>query len=297
MSDAQAAWAGYWEGEPAGQTGATLGNLAPELRARLDAPWRALAAALPAKARVLDLATGGGVVLGLLQDERGDLRLFGVDAAASLPARPGMALRGGISTEALPFDDGSFEVVTSRFGIEYGPLSAGAREAGRVLGRGGALCLVIHHGGSRVLTHNRARRAALHWAAYDSGWVDKALAFARGRLVLPMPAPLTFRAAAAEAAARYPEQSVAWEFLTGLAQVLELASPREGEAMIEQLVARAGDELGRLDALAGAACDGGRLAELTGALEGAGVRLEPVRTIDELDGAPLAWLVKGRKPT
>ena len=296
MSGARAAWAGYWEGDPAAQSGAALANLAPELRDRLDAPWRALAAALPPKARVLDLATGGGVVLGLLQAERRDLNLIGVDAAARLPARPGMSLRGGITTDALPFREASFDAVTSRFGIEYGPLSSGGAEAGRVLAPGGALCLVIHHHRSKVLGHNRARRTALHWAAYESGWIGKALSFARGRLVLPMPTPPGFRSAAAEGATRYPDQPVAWEFLTGLAQVLELAPPREGEAMIGQLLARAADELSRLDALAAAACDEARLAELASGLEGAGLRLDPVETIDEPDGVPLAWLVEGRKP-
>lgn len=294
--NSRASWAGYWEGEPAAQGGATLANLAPELQVRLDAPWRALAARLPLKARVLDLATGGGVVLELLQRGRGDLNLLGVDSVARLPVRPGMALRGGISTEALPFADASFDAVTSRFGIEYGPLSAGGAEAGRVLRPGGMLVLVIHHDRSKVLSHNRARREALRWAARESGWVDKALNFARSRLALSLPVPPTFRAAAAEGAARFPGQQVAWEFLTGLAQVLELAPAREAEAMLSQLVARAEDELGRLAALAEAACDEERLADLTDALEGAGVRLEPLRTIEENDGVPLAWLVEGSKP-
>lgn len=296
MSEAEAAWAGYWHGEPTAQCGATLANLAPELRHRLDAPWRALASALPPRARVLDLATGGGVVLGLLQRERRDMKLLGVDSAANLPTRPGMSLRGGISTEALPFTDASFDAVTSRFGIEYGPLSASAAEAGRVLGPGGMLCMVIHHHRSKVLTHNRARRDALHWAAHESGWVDRALNLARSRIALPLPTPATFRSAAADGAARYPDQSVAWEFLTGLTQVLDLGPPREGEAMINKLVARADEELLRVDALAAAACDEARLAEVTRGLQEGGVRLEPVRTVDEPDGSALAWLVQGRKP-
>jgi ubiquinone/menaquinone biosynthesis C-methylase UbiE len=295
VSDAESAWGGYWEGEPAAQSGATLANLAPGLCDILDAPWRVLASGLPPKARVLDLATGGGVVLGLLQRERGDLHLLGVDAAAKLPTRPGMMLQGGISTDALPFADASFDAATSRFGIEYGPLRPGAAEAGRVLRPGGTLCLVIHHDRSRVLGHNRARREALHWAAYESGWVAKALNFARSRTALPLPTPPAFRSAGAEGVARFPNQSVAWEFLTGLVQVLDLGQPRRGEAIIRQLAARADDELARLDALAGAACDEARLAELTGALAEAGVDLDPARTIDEPDGVPLAWLIEGRR--
>lgn len=295
MSAAQTGWAGFWQDEPAAESGATLANLAPELRDCLDAPWHAFAAGLPARARVLDLATGGGVVLDLLRRHRGDLALTGVDAAPKLPKRRGMTLRGGVWLDRLPFADASFDAVASRFGIEYGPLPAGAAEAARVLRPGGALCLLVHHAQSNVLRHNRERRDALQWAAHDSGWASKAANVARTRMAAALPVPPAFRAAAADAALRFPGQSAAWEFLTGLAQVLELG-PRSGaEAGVGQLVVRADGELARLDALIGAACDADRLAELTGALARGGVQLAPVRTVDEPGGAPLAWVVEGRK--
>lgn len=291
----QAAWSGFWQSEPAAQSGATLANLPPELRDRLDAPWRALATELPAKARVLDLATGGGIVLDLLRRERGDLVLTGVDSAPDLPSRRGMSLRGGISTHSLPFANASFAAVTSRFGIEYGSLDAGAGEAARVLRPGGSLCLLVHHAQSNVLRHNQARRDALRWAAHESGWVGRALNLARSRRAVALPTPPTFRSAAAEAVARFPTQPVASEFLGGLAQVLEAGPPHAGEAMIRKLVDRADGERARLDALIEAACDSDRLAQLTDALEQAGVSIASRRTIDEPRGAPLAWLVEGRK--
>lgn len=295
MTQVQTGWGAFWQDEPAAAGGATLADLPPHLRDRLDSPWTALADSLPAKARVLDLATGGGIVLDLLHRKRADLVLTGVDAAPSLPKRRGMVLRGGILTARLPFADTSFDAVTSRFGIEYGPLAAGAAEAARVLRPGGAVCMVLHRADSKVLRHNRARRDALHWAAHESGWVTKAINLARTRLTLPLPTPPAFRTAPAEAAARFPEQSVAWEFLTGLAQVLEVQGPAGGEVAVQQLLARADGELARLDALIEAACDAARLAEFTQALERHAVELAPVRAISEPDGAPLAWLVEGRK--
>lgn len=295
MTDEQAGWSGFWQGEPAASAGATLANLSPDLRNRLDAPWAAFADALPAKARVLDLATGGGIVLDLLRRMRTDLALTGVDATPKLPTRPGMTLRGGIWLDRLPFDNACFEAVTSRFGIEYGPLGSSASEAARVLRPGGALCLLLHHAGSKVLLHNRARRDALHWAARESGWVTKAVNLARTRKAIAMPTPPTFRAAAASSVARFPTQPAAWEFLTGLAQVLELVPRADGEAAVLQLLARAEGELARLDALVAAACDTDRLAELTDALTQGGIELAPVRTVDEADGTPLAWHIAGRK--
>ena len=296
MSNAQAGWASFWQDEPAADAGATLANLAPKLRERLDAPWITFATTLPARASVLDLATGGGIVLDLLRRRRGDLALTGVDAAPTLPTRPGMTLRGGVWLDRLPFADSTFDAVTSRFGIEYGPLTGGASEAARVLRPGGAICMLLHHASSNVLLHNRARRDALQWAAKESGWVSKAVNLARTRAVSVLPVPPAFRTAPAEAAARFPAQSAAWEFLTGLAQVLELVPRADGEAAVRQLAARAEGELARLDALIAAACDTGRLAELTDALAEGGVQLAPLRTVDEPDGTPLAWHIEGRKP-
>lgn len=297
MTTGQAAWAGFWQEEPAAQTGATLANLPPALRERLDRPWAALADSLPRKARVLDLATGGGAVLDLLRGRRGDLALTGVDAAPRLPKKSGIALKAGVSTDRLPFANASFDAVTSRFGIEYGPLAAGAEEAARVLRPGGRVCLLVHHADSKVLLHNRARRDALQWAAHESGWVEKAVKLTQTRMTLALPVPPTFRTAAIEAAARFPDQSAGWEFLTGLAQVLEAVPPSQGEGAVRHLLAKAENELARIDALIVAALDAGRLKTLTQSLEHGGIRLESARVIEEPDGAPLAWLIEGRKRT
>lgn len=286
------AWSGFWRDEPSAATGATLANLPRPLQDLLDAPWRDLALSLPAKAKVLDLATGGGIVLELLRHVRRDLNLLGIDSASNLPKRTGMSLRGGVPTQRLPYADDCFDAVTSRFGIEYGDLEAGACEAGRVLRPGGLICLLIHHDSSNVVRHNRMRREALHWAASESGWVGKAVNVANARRTFKLPTPSTFGTAANEAAARFPGQSVAWEFLTGLNQLLEAGA---SEARIAALVAQADGEISRIDALLAAACDMVRLARLADALRAAGIDLEPERTIDEPDGAPLAWCIKGRK--
>lgn len=295
MTNETSAWAGFWRDEQAAREGATLVNLHPDLRKSLDAPWRSFAVGLPASAQVLDLATGGGIVLSLLRRERTDLILTGVDAAADLPTKPGMTLRGGVLNDRLPFPDASFDAVTSRFGIEYGPLQPSATEAMRVLRPRGTLCMLAHHADSRVLSHNRARRDALRWAAYESGWVERALNLTRTRQVMALATPPAFRSATADARLQFPEQSVAAEFLTGLVQILDLAHPQRSEGMIRQLLARADGEIARLDALLAAACDGDRLRQLTQGLEQAGMNLAPVGTVDEADGVPLAWHLEGHK--
>ncbi len=292
MIKGKEAWSQFWQAEPEAASGATLANLPAPVQALLDAPWRDLARALPPKTRLLDLATGGGIVLSLLQQSRRDLHLVGVDAAAQLPVRPGMKLRAGISTESLPFADESFGAVTSRFGIEYGPLDTGAAEAARVLAPAGLLCLVIHHADSKVLQHNQLRKAALHWAASESGWIEKALAVVRARRSLRMPTPPAMRDDARDAAQRFSGQTAAWEFLTGLAQLLDAGAD---EAAIRALAKKADGELARIDMLAAAACDAARLAKLTASFTEKGVAIDPPAVIREPAGAPLAWHVQGRK--
>ena len=298
MTEGVGDWDRFWRDAPAAANGATLADLPPAMQQRLDAAWFRRGGALPPRARVLDLATGGGIVLARLRQYRPNLLLTGVDAAQALPKRRGMTLKGGILTERLPFPDASFAAVTSRFGIEYGPLARGAGEAARVSRPGAHICFVLHHGDSPVLRHNRERLKALRWAAKDSGWVDKAANLVCARATAAIPTPAAFRMAAAEASERFPAQSVGPEFFAGLIQLLDAGLGRPGASVpgLKALIQRADDEIGRLEALLGAACDTQRLTELTDALTRGGIALAPVGTIDERPGGePLAWLVEGRR--
>lgn len=292
MNNGHNAWSTFWQAEPDSAGGATLANLPSAIQALLDTPWRDLSRTLPPKTKVLDLATGGGIVLSMLRQLRRDLHLTGVDAVSQLPVRTGMKLRAGISTDSLPFPDESFGAVTSRFGIEYGSLEAGAAEAARVLALDGVLCLVIHHADSSVLKHNQLRKAALQWAAFDSGWVDKAIAVVRARRSFMMPTPPALKIAANDAAKRYSGQSAAWEFLTGLAQLLDAGA---NEAAVRALAMKADSELARIATLADAACDAQRLGQLTESFRDNGVAIDPPTVIMEPGGLPLAWYVKGKK--
>lgn len=290
-------WGRYWR-EVAVTSGATLADLPAPVQQRLDAPWSTLAAALPRGGRVLDLATGGGVVLAMLRHRRRDLKLTGVDAATAPPSRSGMALKGGVSIDALPFRDGSFDAVTSRFGIEYATLTRAAAEAARVCRTGGRICFVVHHAQSPVLRHNRARYDALRWASRDSGWMEVAANLVRARETMALPTPTSLRAAAADAMQRFPSQTAATDFLAGLLQLLDAGLGRPGVAVpgLAALATRADDELSRLEALFEAACDDARLEIITAALGDCGIELAPVETIDERPGGePLAWLIGGRK--
>ena len=51
----------------------------------------------------------------------------------------------------LPFDAGSFDVVTSQFGLEYAPIARACKSAVRVLKSRGKIRLLMHHEESEIL--------------------------------------------------------------------------------------------------------------------------------------------------
>jgi SAM-dependent methyltransferase len=293
------AWSAYWAGAASGAAeSASFDHPDPAVRAVMEAPWRELARQLAPRARVLDLATGGGIVLKTFARLRSDLKLTGVDLAQGLPRAAGMKLIGGISLDALPFPAASFDAVTSRFGIEYADLERAGAEAGRVMKPGGKLRLLAHHHQSAVVSHNALRLQELRWAWRDSGQLEQARALVRGRRVAPLPTPFSFRRAAEEARLRSPQMPVAWEFLTAIAQTLDMGRGR-GEAdvlgALATLESRAASEVARLEALMQAACDPSRLAVLTGALGSAGVTVRSITLLKERAEQVLAWQITGSK--
>ncbi|GGM59892.1 class I SAM-dependent methyltransferase [Dactylosporangium sucinum] len=101
-------------------------------------------------AAVLDVGTGPGVLPDELARLRPDLTVAGVDPAHAMvaAARRRLARHGGRvrvtegTAAALPFPDGSFDLVVSSLSLHHWPdPAAAAAELVRVLRPGGRLCL------------------------------------------------------------------------------------------------------------------------------------------------------------
>lgn len=117
----------------------------------VDQRWRrrtVRSLALPAQARVLDLATGTADLALLLARMHPDARVTGVDPSLRMleigrtkVEQAGLQDRIELCAgraESLPYPDGSFEAVTIAFGIRNVPdRAAGLREMARVLVPGG----------------------------------------------------------------------------------------------------------------------------------------------------------------
>lgn len=144
----------------------------PASAAAIEAHWKAYFADLPDGTRVLDVATGNGVLLvWAAQAAAGagkKLALTGVDLADIDPARflpehraelANAKFIGKTAAESLPSDDGSFDVVVSQYGLEYADLEAALGEVARVLAPYGQLHWLAHGADSQVVEQGRSRLA------------------------------------------------------------------------------------------------------------------------------------------
>jgi SAM-dependent methyltransferase len=99
--------------------------------------------------RIVDIATGNGAVLQtalqVLGDESLAMTCVDISDAAIENAKQRFPTVTGIVSDAtsIPLDDGSFDIVTSQFGVEYAGTDA-LTEAARLVAPGGALGFLMH---------------------------------------------------------------------------------------------------------------------------------------------------------
>jgi SAM-dependent methyltransferase len=189
------AWSRYWaRGAPhscVGTYGETYGGTIADF-------WRDVFGGLPPAARVLDLATGNGALPRLLLEQcrSPGVTCDAVDiAAVQLPWRASLApgdrdrvrLHSGVDAAALPFEDRSFDLVISQYGIEYTDLGRSVPELLRVLAPGGGASMVLHHAQGRPATLAGIELDHIAWLTRDDGWLD-----ATAAMVEPMARAATF---------------------------------------------------------------------------------------------------------
>lgn len=249
-----AAWGEFWADGARAEGGGCLPDGAQVVERAQQRTWTEFAERIPGKARILDIATGDGRVMAWLKSVRPNARLVGVDRAASLPKPPaGTKIKAGVVMEQLPFADGSFQVVVSQFGFEYGDIVAAAREAARVLQPGGWLALMTHRADGPILAHNTARREQMVWVLDEQELPALAKRSLAMRAAGVQTVPPKIAAAPTDAARRFGQGSVAWEISEAIRQSLELGrkdAPANVAALIDSITAKARNEMGRIDSLA-----------------------------------------------
>jgi SAM-dependent methyltransferase len=157
-------WRDYWKADRRASCMPENERTAQEIAAL----WQQWFAECPGGSRVLDIATGNGIVLthaaAAARAHGRAFALTGVDLADIDPLRYVSSLEddlraarffGRVAAEHLPFDDRSFDVVVSQYGLEYAQLPRALAEAARVLEPGGSLHWLAHSGASEVVQQNR----------------------------------------------------------------------------------------------------------------------------------------------
>ena len=185
MNETHEPWSMYWDG---GALNSCITGSEEEDAQAIASFWQIFADALPHNARVLDLATGNGAVPQQLLATRSDLKITGVDRANIRPHdhvgsnHPFANVQFLANTDItqLPFDDDSFDAVTSQFGLEYSDCQLSIREAARILAPGGRLLLLVHHANSAILSSGRRTLGEIDLLMHPGGVIDTLVAYVQG---------------------------------------------------------------------------------------------------------------------
>ena len=156
MSDT--GWSEYWEKDGAAG-GEVFVSSQGGRHPALEEYWLAVFADLSTGARVIDIASGAGSIYAHLDADHGfDLHASDIAAEAleALTERiEGVTTAVAGATE-LPYDDASFDLVVSQFGIEYAGRDAFS-EAARLVSPGGGLAALVHIEDGYVDSNNKAQ--------------------------------------------------------------------------------------------------------------------------------------------
>ncbi len=142
------------------------------------AHWHSIFDALPAGARVLDIATGNGAIpllfLQAMAQQHKALELLATDLSSVVnkaaiqglvtnPALPwdSLSVFSGVNNTELPFDNAEIDVITSQYGFEYSPRKPTLDEICRVLKPAGKVYLVCHSTDSTIIQTNKSELRCL----------------------------------------------------------------------------------------------------------------------------------------
>lgn len=311
-------WSRYWAAGALHSCGQSFeGNYPGAIRDF----WAEAFAPLPAGARMLDIATGNGPLPKLLLALRPDaaVQCDAIDLARVAPAwldalpaeaRGRIRFHPGIEAETLPFDDASFDLVVSQYGLEYSDTARSVPELLRVLRPGGRVRLLVHHAGSRPVQLAREEIGHIDWLCSPGGFLDQARGLAgpmaraatpEGRRALALDPDAARARAGFDAARRQLQQrfedspcpDVLGETADAVAaafQASQAGGAARGGQVLDAVQARLGDARLRLLELVACARDEAGIAGLCDALAAGNRprgRAEPM----VYEGQLMAWAV------
>jgi len=148
-------WSDYWS---QGYITSFGQDIKGNYTGKLKQSWVELSNKLIAGSKVLDIGSGNGALIKLIQDNNtNQFNFTGVDKAKVADKVAGVAssnILSKVAAELLPFRDGEFDAVITQFAIEYSELSLSIPELFRVLKPGGVFQIVCHEVESDIVKPN-----------------------------------------------------------------------------------------------------------------------------------------------
>jgi SAM-dependent methyltransferase len=261
-------------------------------------------------ADLLDLATGNGTVVrwALISARRRDatFRITGVDYADVTPAADAASARflGRVNMESLPFENESFDAISSQFGFEYADEAGAAAEASRVLRPGGALRFVMHARGGEVSRDIGERTDRLALVLGEGEILLRIRNLARGRAAGLPETPVALeqlssaRSRVEVLRSAPPDNDAALFYADGIADLWNNRTrydPKDLLRSIEDGIARAQAVQFRQRAMLAAARSADDMVSLRGRFAALGVSTAPAQPLTDEQGRQIAWLLDGKK--
>lgn len=171
------AWSMYWQQN---QLHSCLENGDGDEQSVLELVWKRLADSLKGEAKILDLATGNGIVPSILLNYSPELKIEAVDKAKispnqhykSNPQLRKVIFRGGIDIAKLPFLPNTFDAITSQFGIEYAGLLSATNAVIPFLKKNGMLTFVVHHRQSEIIKGSISKILEISELTKENGLIN-----------------------------------------------------------------------------------------------------------------------------
>lgn len=244
-----AGWHDYWKADRPASCMPENERTAQEIAAT----WQKWFAECAGGSRILDIATGNGIVLthaaAVGRQLHRAFALTGVDLADIDPLRYLSSLEddmraakfiGSVAAEKLPFEAGSFDVVVSQYGLEYADLHQALAEVARVLASGGILHWLAHSESSEVVQQNREQALEVEYLLAPRGPVYYMNTFvARQRRRKDMQYSVTMLnesfAQALEWCKAHPPAKVVYEMCSGFAEIANRWQAYDPEDLAEML--------------------------------------------------------------
>ncbi len=305
MSTTDQGWADYWQHD--GDGGEVFVNSKGQRHPALAEFWSAVFEGVPDRARVIDLASGAGSIFAHLPADH-SLRLFAADIAEEalqvLEERITGVTTIVCSADAVPYDDGHFDLVVSQFGIEYAGIHA-FTEAARLVAAGGRLAGLCHVENGYIDSNNKAQLEEAR-LVHDTQFIDLAIALTKAGFSADAQAKQRTEAAFVPAMKKIAAgmqrcpRGIHSHLLQGFRSLFERRRAYDEADIttwLEQMRGELDKNIDRLSRMRAAALSKADLATITENLRAAGlqeIQFESFTTPG--NRLPVAWKLAARRP-